>query len=55
MKLQFLRPALGVTGGLTFVGVPVQTAIPSRMSTYTGKEVTWDQALNSKFDAVPKT
>jgi hypothetical protein len=29
------------------------TAIMGRMSTYTGKEVTWDKALNSKEDTMP--
>jgi predicted dehydrogenase len=29
------------------------TAILGRMSSYTGKEVTWDQALNSKEDTMP--
>jgi predicted dehydrogenase len=31
------------------------TAIMGRMSAYTGKEVTWEQALNSKQDLTPKT
>ncbi len=31
------------------------TAIMGRMSAYTGKEVSWDQALNSKLDTFPKT
>jgi myo-inositol 2-dehydrogenase / D-chiro-inositol 1-dehydrogenase len=31
------------------------TAILGRMSTYTGKEVTWEQALNSQVDTMPKT
>ena len=31
------------------------TAIMGRMSAYTGKAVTWDQALNSKLDTFPKT
>jgi myo-inositol 2-dehydrogenase / D-chiro-inositol 1-dehydrogenase len=31
------------------------TAIMGRMSAYTGKAVTWDQALNSKDDTFPKT
>jgi predicted dehydrogenase len=31
------------------------TAIMSRMSAYTGKEVTWEQAMNSKLDIMPKT
>lgn len=31
------------------------TSIMGRMATYTGKEVTWDQALNSKLDLMPKT
>src|SRR5436190_9309226 len=30
------------------------TSILGRMSTYTGKEVTWEQALNSKLDSMPK-
>jgi len=30
------------------------TAIMGRMSAYTGKEVAWDQALNSKLDLWPK-
>jgi myo-inositol 2-dehydrogenase/D-chiro-inositol 1-dehydrogenase len=30
------------------------TAIMSRMSTYTGKAITWDQALNSTEDLFPK-
>ncbi|HTD65252.1 MAG TPA: dehydrogenase, partial [Candidatus Limnocylindria bacterium] len=30
------------------------TAILGRMSTYTGKEVTWEQALNSTLDSMPK-
>jgi predicted dehydrogenase len=29
------------------------TAIMGRMATYTGKEVTWEQALNSKLDTFP--
>ncbi len=29
------------------------TAIMGRMSAYTGKEITWDQALNSKLDLSP--
>ena len=29
------------------------TAIMGRMSTYTGQEITWDQALNSKEDLMP--
>jgi hypothetical protein len=29
------------------------TAIMGRMSAYTGKVVTWDQALNSKLDTFP--
>jgi myo-inositol 2-dehydrogenase/D-chiro-inositol 1-dehydrogenase len=31
------------------------TAIMGRMSAYTGKEVTWEKALNSKLDTFPKT
>jgi len=30
------------------------TAIMGRMSAYTGKAVTWDEALNSKLDLMPK-
>ncbi|HEY8506660.1 MAG TPA: gfo/Idh/MocA family oxidoreductase, partial [Gemmataceae bacterium] len=30
------------------------TAILGRMATYTGKEVTWEQALNSKLDTFPQ-
>jgi len=30
------------------------TAILGRMATYSGKEVTWDQALNSAVDTMPK-
>ena len=29
-------------------------AIMGRMSAYTGKAVTWEQALNSKLDTFPK-
>jgi hypothetical protein len=29
------------------------TAIMGRMSAYTGKEVTWEQAMNSKLDLTP--
>jgi myo-inositol 2-dehydrogenase/D-chiro-inositol 1-dehydrogenase len=35
------------------VAESTMTAIMSRMSAYTGKAVTWDQALNSKEDLVP--
>jgi predicted dehydrogenase len=31
------------------------TAIMGRMSAYTGKAVSWDQALNSKLDLMPKS
>jgi hypothetical protein len=31
------------------------TAIMGRMATYSGKPVTWDQALNSKLDLMPET
>src|SRR5262249_46727177 len=31
------------------------TAIMGRMATYTGKPVTWEQALNSKDDTMPAT
>ena len=30
------------------------TAIMGRMSAYTGKAVTWEQALNSKLDLTPQ-
>ena len=30
------------------------TAIMGRMATYSGKEITWDQALNSGLDTMPK-
>jgi predicted dehydrogenase len=30
------------------------TAIMGRMATYSGKEITWDQALNSQIDTMPK-
>ena len=30
------------------------TAIMGRMSAYTGKPVTWEQALNSKLDTYPQ-
>jgi predicted dehydrogenase len=31
------------------------TAIMGRMATYSGKEVSWDNALNSKIDLMPET
>ncbi|CAN0586072.1 unnamed protein product, partial [Laminaria digitata] len=31
------------------------TAVMGRMSTYTGKSVTWDHAMNSKLDLSPNT
>ena len=30
------------------------TAIMARMAAYTGKEITWEMALNSKEDLFPK-
>ena len=30
------------------------TAIMGRMATYCGKEITWEQALNSQIDTMPK-
>ena len=33
--------------------VAALTAILGRMSTYTGKEVTWEKALNSQEDTMP--
>ena len=38
---------------LKTVAYSTLTAIMGRMSTYTGQEVTWDQALNSKEDTMP--
>ncbi len=40
---------------LTTVAESTLTAIMGRMSAYTGKAVTWDEALNSKLDTMPKT
>lgn len=37
------------------VAESVLTAIMGRMSTYTGKTVTWEQAMNSKLDLSPDT
>lgn len=37
------------------VAESVLTAIMGRMSTYTGQEISWDQALNSKEDLMPST
>jgi myo-inositol 2-dehydrogenase/D-chiro-inositol 1-dehydrogenase len=39
---------------LKTVAFSTLTAIMGRMSAYTGKQVTWDQALNSKLDTMPK-
>lgn len=39
---------------LVTVAESTLTAIMGRMSAYTGKAVTWDQALNSKLDTMPK-
>jgi predicted dehydrogenase len=39
---------------LTTVAESTLTAIMGRMSTYTGKAVTWEQALNSKENLVPQ-
>ena len=39
---------------LKTVAYSTLTAIMGRMSAYTGQEVTWDQALNSKLDTMPK-
>jgi hypothetical protein len=30
------------------------TAVMGRMATYSGKEISWDQALNSQIDTMPK-
>ncbi len=50
--------AAAITGGNRFnetrsVAAATLTAIMGRMSAYTGKEVTWEQALNSKEDLSP--
>jgi myo-inositol 2-dehydrogenase / D-chiro-inositol 1-dehydrogenase len=37
------------------VAESTMVAIMGRMSAYTGKAVTWDQAMNSKLDTFPKT
>ncbi|MEE3002231.1 MAG: gfo/Idh/MocA family oxidoreductase, partial [Planctomycetota bacterium] len=37
------------------VAESTMTAIMSRMSAYTGQDVTWDQAMNSTLDLTPKT
>ncbi|MDB5351053.1 MAG: putative dehydrogenase [Planctomycetota bacterium] len=39
---------------LVTVAESTLTAIMGRMSAYTGKAVTWEQALNSKLDTMPK-
>jgi hypothetical protein len=39
---------------LKTVAYSTLTAIMGRMSAYTGKAVTWDQALNSQLDTFPK-
>lgn len=38
-----------------FTAEATLTAIMGRMATYTGQEVTWEQALNSNIDTMPKT
>jgi myo-inositol 2-dehydrogenase / D-chiro-inositol 1-dehydrogenase len=38
-----------------FTAEATLTAIMGRMATYTGQEVTWEQALNSDIDTMPKT
>ena len=38
-----------------FTAEATLTAIMGRMATYTGQEVTWEQALNSDLDTMPKT
>jgi len=38
---------------LNTVAESTLTAIMGRMATYTGKEVSWEQALNSKLDTMP--
>jgi predicted dehydrogenase len=39
---------------LVQVAESTMTAIMSRMSAYTGKAITWEEAMNSKLDIVPK-
>ena len=39
---------------LRYVAESTLTAIMGRMSAYTGRAVTWEQALNSQLDTMPK-
>ncbi|KRO87296.1 MAG: dehydrogenase [Cryomorphaceae bacterium BACL29 MAG-121220-bin8] len=43
----------GVINNAEYAAKTTLTAIMGRMATYTGKEITWDQALNSKQVLVP--
>ena len=38
-----------------FAGLSTMTAILGRMSTYSGQQIEWDDALNSKIKLLPKT
>ena len=48
-----IRGGLAVNEGVR-VAESTLTAIMGRMSAYTGKEITWDQALNSQESLVPE-
>lgn len=48
-----IRDGAGLNEAQT-VAEATLTAIMGRMSAYTGKEVTWEQALNSKEDLSPE-
>jgi myo-inositol 2-dehydrogenase/D-chiro-inositol 1-dehydrogenase len=43
----------GVINDAEYAAKTTLTAIMGRMATYTGKEITWNQALNSKQVLVP--
>jgi len=38
-----------------FAGISTMTAILGRMCTYSGQQIEWDDALNSKIELLPKT
>jgi hypothetical protein len=38
-----------------FAGLSTMTAILGRMCTYSGQQIEWDDALNSKIELLPKT
>jgi myo-inositol 2-dehydrogenase / D-chiro-inositol 1-dehydrogenase len=38
-----------------FAGISTMTAILGRMCTYSGKQIEWDEAINSKLELLPKT